>query len=338
MEYALQLATYGKGSVAPNPLVGAVLVHEDQIIGSGYHALFGQAHAEVNCINSVPQGFKNKIKDSTLYVTLEPCNHHGKTPPCVDLILQVGIKKVVIACMDPFEKVNGAGVDRLKSHGVEVVIGVCEEQARFLNRRFFHFIKNRKPYIILKWAETKNGFIGNKSNERLYVTNASINHLVHTWRADEAAILVGNNTVLKDNPYLTVRNIKGINPIRILLDRNLKVSEKFHIFNKDAKTIVFNCHKNLVMENVEWIQLQYENFITEMLEVLYLRGIQSVLVEGGSKLLQSLIDRNLYDEIRCIKSANEGGDLRSPAVDIAWDRMEEHLGFQFFYYYNKINS
>lgn len=338
MEYALQLAAFGRGRVAPNPLVGAVLVYEDRILGKGYHSKFGDAHAEVNCIQSVAAVDEKYIKDATLYVTLEPCNHHGKTPPCTDLILENKIKKVVIACKDPFEKVNGVGIEMLRNHGVEVVIGVREEEAMFQNRRFFHAIKNHRPYIILKWAETADGFMGNYNEERLYVTNGSLNKLVHTWRSEEAAILVGKGTVEKDDPLLTVRNVVGNNPCRIIVDSNLKLTEKYKVFNEDARTFIFNCHKNEVKNNIEWLQVNENNFFTEMLEILYSRGIQSVLVEGGAQILQAFIDQNIYNEIRRIKSPFQGGDLRAPYLSSLFHSSEEHFGFQIQYYYNKIDA
>jgi diaminohydroxyphosphoribosylaminopyrimidine deaminase/5-amino-6-(5-phosphoribosylamino)uracil reductase len=290
----------GAGNVAPNPMVGALLVYENKIIGEGYHQKFGEAHAEVNCINDVDEKNKSLIEKSTMYVSLEPCAHHGKTPPCSDLIIQKKIKKVIIGCQDIYKEVAGKGIEKLRNAGVEVITGVLENECEELNKRFFTFHQEQRPYIILKWAQSANGKIGADSGERILISNDYSNRLVHKWRSEEAAILVGTNTVLKDDPTLTTRFWKGNNPVRIVIDKELKIPSSFKIFNEDAKTIIFNVSKNAVEKNIQFIKLNLQNFLKEMLHSLYENNIQSVLVEGGTKTLQFFIDAGLWDEARII--------------------------------------
>ncbi|HEY5391838.1 MAG TPA: bifunctional diaminohydroxyphosphoribosylaminopyrimidine deaminase/5-amino-6-(5-phosphoribosylamino)uracil reductase RibD [Hanamia sp.] len=300
MHRCLQLAALGAGNVAPNPMVGAVLVYENEIIGEGYHEKFGEAHAEVNCINRVSEKNKSLIKKSTIYVSLEPCSHHGKTPPCTDLILEKEIKKVVIGCQDIYEEVAGKGIAKLRNAGVEVVVGILEKESLELNKRFFIFHQKKRPYIILKWAQSVNGKIGSKGEERILISNDYSNRMVHKWRSEEASILVGTNTILKDNPSLTTRLWKGKTPVRIGIDKKLKLDPKLKIFNHEALTIIYNCLKNDVDKNVRFINLQKDHFLMQMLHSLYENNIQSVLVEGGEKTLQSFIDEGLWDEARII--------------------------------------
>ncbi|HZH70213.1 MAG TPA: bifunctional diaminohydroxyphosphoribosylaminopyrimidine deaminase/5-amino-6-(5-phosphoribosylamino)uracil reductase RibD, partial [Flavobacteriaceae bacterium] len=242
MQRALFLAQKGRFTTSPNPRVGAVIVHKNKIIGEGYHRQFGEAHAEPNAVASVKD--KSLLAESTLYVTLEPCSHHGKTPPCVDLILKHKIPEVFIASKDPFEKVNGSGIEKLREAGVNVKIGLLEKEALELNKRFFTFHQKKRPYIILKWAETADGFIGrlqsDPKKEDSWITSAESKQLVHLWRAEEDGILVGSNTALADRPQLDCREVFGKNPLRILIDENLDVPLSFAIFNKKAPTIVFN--------------------------------------------------------------------------------------------------
>lgn len=299
MSRCLQLAKLGAGKVAPNPMVGAVLVYGNSIIGEGYHKKFGEAHAEVNCLNSVKESNKASIEKSTMYVSLEPCSHYGKTPPCSDLIIQKKIKKVVIGCNDIFEKVNGAGIERLRNAGVEVVTGILEKESKELNKRFFTFHQKKRPYIILKWAQSANGKIGS-ANRRIFISNEYTNRLVHKWRSEEAAILVGRNTVLDDDPSLTTRFWKGNNPVRVIIDPGLKLPSSRKVFNSEAKTIVYNFSRTGTEGNVQFIGLQKENFLQHLLLSLYQNDLQSVLVEGGAKTLQSLIDTGLWDEARVI--------------------------------------
>lgn len=300
MSRCIQLAKLGAGNVAPNPMVGAVLVYENKIIGEGYHKKYGEAHAEVNCINNVDEKNKSFIEKSTMYVSLEPCAHHGKTPPCTDLIIKNKIKKVVIGCQDIYKEVAGKGIEKLRNAGIEVVTGVLENECKELNKRFFTFHQKQRPYIILKWAQTANGKIGSDNDQRILISNDYSNRLVHKWRSEEAAILVGTNTVLKDNPSLTTRLWNGKNPVRIVIDKELKISSSFKIFNDEADTIIFNSIKDFSEKNIQFIKLNKASFLEEMLHSLSENNIQSLLVEGGAKTLQSFIDGGLWDETRII--------------------------------------
>ncbi len=301
MQRCLQLAAMGAGEVAPNPMVGAVLVYKDSIIGEGYHKKFGEAHAEVNCINSVADVDKQFITKSTLYVSLEPCAHYGKTPPCADLIIKNKIAKVVIGCQDSFEAVAGKGIERLKAAGIEVSVGVLEKECVKLNQRFFTFHEKKRPYIILKWAQSKNGKIGSETGDRIFISNEFTNRLVHKWRSEEAAILVGTNTALLDDPALTARLFTGNNPLRLVMDLNLKLPAYLKLLDGSAKTIVFNYGKQAESENLVYYQLSKEDdLLTQITAALYSINIQSVIVEGGAKLLQSFIEADLWDEARVI--------------------------------------
>ena len=303
MYRCFELAQKGAGNVAPNPMVGAVLVYNDVIIGEGYHVRYGEAHAEVNCISSVPADKKALISKSTLYVSLEPCAHYGKTPPCADLIVASNIPKVVIGCTDSFEKVAGRGIEKLKAAGVEVVTGVLETGALQLNKRFFTFYTKKRPYIILKWAQTAGKKITAAANERLLISNAISNRLVHRWRSEEAAILVGTNTALKDDPALTVRLVNGSNPVRLVIDKELRLPGTLQLFNGAVKTMVFNYVKEDEQEEVFYCRMKKkEDVILQILQRLYESKLQSVLVEGGAALLQSFIDAGLWDEARVITS------------------------------------
>ncbi len=301
MARCIALARLGNGWVAPNPMVGAVLVHNDTIIGEGYHAQYGQAHAEVNCINAVAPENIHLISRSTLYVSLEPCAHFGKTPPCADLIIRHRIPKVVVGCRDPFKEVNGKGIERLRAAGIEVITPVLEAACREINKRFFCFHTLERPYIILKWAQTANGFIGNTGNERLFISNAQTNILVHKWRSEEAAVLVGTNTALIDNPSLTNRLWTGRHPLRVVLDRKLRLPMQLQLFDNQLPTLVLNEVKASHSENLSFSLLGHEATMPKKIAAaLYRSNIQSVLVEGGAQLLQSFIDEGCYDEIRVI--------------------------------------
>ncbi len=301
MQRCLQLAAMGAGNVAPNPMVGAVLVYDDRIIGEGYHQKSGEAHAEVNCINSVAEADKTFIAKSTMYVSLEPCAHFGKTPPCADLIIKNKIATVVIGCRDSFEAVAGKGIERLKAAGVGVTVGILENECLELNKRFFVFHENKRPYIILKWAQSNNGKIGPAGADRIFITNEFTNRLVHQWRAEETAILVGTNTALKDNPALTTRLWPGNNPIRLVIDMDLKLLQTLQLFDGTVRTIVFNSHRHDDSGILSYYKIEpVERMLEEMLSALYNLQIQSVLVEGGAALLQSFMDKNLWDEARVI--------------------------------------
>ncbi len=301
MKRCIELAKLGMGNVAPNPMVGALVVHNGKIIGEGFHRQYGEAHAEVNAINSVKN--KELLKESTIYVSLEPCAHHGKTPPCADLIVEKQIPRVVIACVDTFAKVAGKGIEKLQKAGCDVTLGVLEQESIDLNKRFFTFHNKKRPYIILKWAETLDGFIdidyrGNNSIEPYWITNSLSKKLVHKWRTEEDAFMVGTNTAINDNPHLTVREWKGHNPVRIVIDRDLKLSKSLNLFDKKAKTIVFNSKKSVITDNVEFVKIAFNDSLHEILNELYVRSIQSIVVEGGKLLLDSFIQQNLWDEAR----------------------------------------
>ncbi|WP_445738628.1 bifunctional diaminohydroxyphosphoribosylaminopyrimidine deaminase/5-amino-6-(5-phosphoribosylamino)uracil reductase RibD [Mariniflexile sp.] len=285
----LEIAKNGLGNTRPNPMVGSVIVYKNQIIGEGYTSAYGGNHAEVNAVNSVKD--KTLLKGSTLYVTLEPCSHFGKTPPCSDLIIKHQIPNVVIGCIDDNPQVAGKGIDKLKSAGCNVTVGVLENECKAHHKRFFTFHNKKRPYIILKWAETTDGFIAPETkNEQkpVWITNAYSRQLVHKWRAEEQAILVGTHTVLQDNPSLTVRDWTGENPIRIAMDRKAGLSTDYTIFNEEAKTII-------VSEN----DIDFsKNVAQQICDVLFKNNINSVIVEGGAKTLQTFIDENIWDEAR----------------------------------------
>ena len=304
MRRCLELAKLGEGTVAPNPIVGAVLVYKDRIIGEGYHQQYGQPHAEVNCINSVKKEDLHLIEHSIIYVSLEPCAHFGKTPPCADLIIRHKIKKVVVGCRDPFEEVDGKGIEKLKAAGIIVEMSSLEKECIFQNRRFFTFHKKKRPYILLKWSQTADGSIAYKSQEkeqRLLISNSISNRLVHKWRRDEAAIMIGTQTALLDNPTLTNRLWHGKSPLRLVIDKENKIPKNYNIFNKDANTIVFSYHESYSKENIQQIQLSpNEDLINQILDYCYKNSIQSILVEGGKQVLQSFLDKGIWDETRII--------------------------------------
>lgn len=301
MQRCLQLAKLGAGNVAPNPMVGAVLVHDNKIIGEGYHKKYGEAHAEVNCINSVQDALKHLICESTLYVSLEPCSHFGKTPPCTDLVIKNKIPNVVIGCRDSFEAVNGSGIQRLKDAGIHVVTGILENEALELNKRFFTFHREQRPYIILKWAQSNNLKIAGPGHQRMQISNELTNRLVHKWRSEEAAIMVGTNTALHDDPSLTTRLWPGNDPLRIVIDKYLKLPLSLKLFDRSVQTIIMN---TIRMEedgnNIYYKTAENENMVAAILSILKQRNISSLIVEGGAVLLQSFIDAGCWDEARVI--------------------------------------
>ncbi|UMQ41145.1 bifunctional diaminohydroxyphosphoribosylaminopyrimidine deaminase/5-amino-6-(5-phosphoribosylamino)uracil reductase RibD [Chryseobacterium sp. Y16C] len=299
----IELAQKAIGNTYPNPLVGSVIVHNEKIIGEGYHHKAGEPHAEINAINSVKD--KSLIPESTIYVSLEPCAHYGKTPPCALKIKELGFKKVVIGAMDSHDKVNGKGKKIIQDAGIEVVSGILENECIELNKRFFTYHEKKRSYIILKWAESGDGFL-DKDFKPTSISNTLVNQFVHQLRADEHAILVGTQTALNDNPSLTVRNVKGVNPVRVLIDFDLKVPQDFSIYNNQAKTLIFNSIKEESKENIHFIRIEKENFLHDLMSSLYKEQIQSVIIEGGRFTLQQFIDENLWDEAIVIKS----GDLK----------------------------
>lgn len=327
MRRCIELAKKGKGSVAPNPMVGAVLVHNDKIIGEGFHQKYGEAHAEVNCINDALQNARELIPSSTLYVSLEPCAHFGKTPPCADLIIQHQIPKVVIGCRDSFAEVNGKGIERLKAAGIEVVEGVLKDKAIELNKRFFTFHNLKRPYIVLKWAQTADGFMAPTSDERLLISNPITNRLVHKWRTEEAAILVGANTAMADDPLLDNRHWFGAAPLKIIIDPNLTAGESLRMFQGEAKVIIANIIKTAETVKAIYLKVNHSNFLQEMLSQIYENNVGSILVEGGRQTLQSFIDAGLWDEARVITNTSLaiGHGLHSPELTNAQKDNEQNI-------------
>jgi diaminohydroxyphosphoribosylaminopyrimidine deaminase/5-amino-6-(5-phosphoribosylamino)uracil reductase len=297
---ALQLAEIGRGNVSPNPMVGCVIVHNDLIIGEGWHRKYGDWHAEVNAVNSVKN--KSLLSASTVYVTLEPCSHFGKTPPCADLLIKHQVKKVVICNFDPNPLVAGKGIEKLQNADIEVVTGVLEEKGRALNARFFTVIEKKRPYIILKWAETADGFIAGENFEQVKISNALSHKLSHKWRSEEDAIMVGTNTALHDNPKLNVREWTGRNPIRIVVDRNNRLPQNLHLFDGSQETIIASeAVPRGGTTPPQPFPMGWEFFLAPPLGA----GVASVIVEGGAKLLQSFMDAQLFDEIRVFRSKKQ---------------------------------
>ncbi|AZA73064.1 bifunctional diaminohydroxyphosphoribosylaminopyrimidine deaminase/5-amino-6-(5-phosphoribosylamino)uracil reductase RibD [Chryseobacterium indoltheticum] len=297
----IELAQKAIGNTYPNPLVGSVIVHNDKIIGEGYHHKAGENHAEINAVNSVAD--KSLIPESTIYVSLEPCAHFGKTPPCALKIVELGFKKVVIGAMDSHDKVNGKGKKIIQEAGIEVVSGVLEKECIELNKRFFTYHERRRPFIILKWAESGDRFM-DKDFKPTQISNALTKQFVHQLRSNEHSILIGTMTALRDNPSLTTREIVGRNPIRILIDIDLKVPKDFNVYSNEAETLVFNSVKEGDEGNIKFIKTSRENFIANMLKTLHELQIQSIIVEGGSLVLQQFIDAGLWDETIIIKNKN----------------------------------
>lgn len=297
----IELAQKALGKTYPNPLVGSVIVHNGEIIGEGYHHKAGENHAEINAINSVVN--KDLIPESTIYVSLEPCAHYGKTPPCALKIKELGFRKVVIGAMDSHDKVNGKGKKIIQDAGIEAVSGILEKECIELNKRFFTYHEKKRPYIILKWAESGDGFLDKDFNP-YPVSNSLVNQFVHQLRADEHSILVGTQTALNDNPGLTVRNVEGTNPVRILIDFDLKVQKDFKIYNNESKTLVFNSIKEDTEDHIRFIKTGKQNFLPDLMDALYREQIQSVIIEGGRFTLQQFIDAGLWDETIIIKNEN----------------------------------
>lgn len=299
MQRCIDLAFNGLGKVAPNPMVGAVLVNDGKIIGEGYHHEYGKPHAEVNAINDAEGKIGKVPENSILYVNLEPCNHQGKTPPCTELIISKGIKRIVIGCKDPNEKVKGKGIERLQNSGCEVLFGIKENDCRTLNKTFITYNEKHRPYIILKWAQSKDGYIcsGHQSEKRELISNEYSRKLTHKWRSESQAIMVGTNTALYDNPVLASRDWNGQNPIRITLDKELRLPKHLNLFDQSIPTIVFTDKKSSSFKNLEYININFSgNIIVQILKELYNRNIQFLIIEGGSTLLNSFLNENLWDE------------------------------------------
>ncbi len=306
MARCLYLANLGKYNVAPNPMVGAVIVHQNRIIGEGYHQKYGEAHAEPNAIKSVKEKDQHLIPNSTLFVNLEPCSHFGKTPPCAELIVRSKIKRVVIATLDPNPQVAGRGVKILEKAGIEVSVGILEKEALELNKRFFTFQLKKRPFITLKWAQTKDRFIDKKrssyTEKPILISNPITQKLTHKMRAENMAIMVGKNTALLDNPTLTVRNWQGNSPIRLTFDKKDEIPTHFNLKNGEIKTFIFS-EKNIAIPNVNSLKIANTFDLHSILKELYKQQIHSILIEGGSTLLHSFICKNLWDEMN-IETSN----------------------------------
>tara|TARA_B100001121_G_scaffold130305_1_gene114249 strand:+ start:791 stop:1810 length:1020 start_codon:yes stop_codon:yes gene_type:complete len=318
MKRCIELASNSIGYTYPNPLVGAVVVYKNKIIGEGYHAKYGESHAEVKAINNVKD--KRLLKDSILYVNLEPCNHYGKTPPCTEAIINNNIKKVVIGSEDPNNLVNGSGIAKLKSNGCNVSVGIMNKECTELNKRFFTYHNHKRPYIILKWAESKDRFISPiKSNETLgkvnWISGEDAKKLSHKWRSEEHSILVGVQTIIDDNPILTTRFVKGRSPLRFVLDPNLRIPLDSRILSDTVKTIILSKKENKLIPNYTK-EIEFGN-INEIIESLYNMNIQSILVEGGTKTINHFLNNNLWDSIRVFQSNIElGRGIKGPDINL----------------------
>ena len=337
MQRCVDLAYLGQGNVSPNPMVGCVIVKNGLIIGEGYHSEYGGKHAEIKAIESVID--QKEIENSTVYISLEPCVHHGKTPPCVHELINRKIKTAVIGSRDSNPIVGGKGIESLKRVGIEVIENILEEECRRLNKRFFTFHEKRRPYVILKWAQTSDGYldknreIGEKGVN--WISSPESKVLVHKWRSEEQSILVGRNTIMNDNPSLTVREISGKNPTRIVIDSQLQLSKDVNIFSKDAPTLVFNRLKNDKIDGVEWIKIS-ETSTKHILDELFKRNIQSVLVEGGSRTLQYFIIDNVWDEARVIVGDVKFGDgIKAPVMNKVPSRAHQFSNHDTIYYYHR---
>ncbi|CAM4350454.1 diaminohydroxyphosphoribosylaminopyrimidine deaminase [Pedobacter westerhofensis] len=310
MKRCLELAEMGNGSVSPNPMVGCVIVSEGKIIGEGYHQQYGKAHAEVNAVNVVLAAYGDSaaemLRKSTVYVSLEPCAHFGKTPPCADLLIRHQVRKVVIGNRDPFPDVNGKGIEKLEAAGTEVVHGIMDHECRHLNRRFFTRIAEHRPYIILKWARTANGYFAPKNTTQQWISGPLAKKLVHKWRTEEDAVLVGRQTAFADNPRLSVREWTGKDPMRIVLDRKLQLPESINLYDAGAKTVILNELKTDVINNLHFISMEdMQYYLPQKIAYqLYLMDVQSIIIEGGANILNQFISAGLWDEARVFNSKN----------------------------------
>lgn len=313
MQRALELAALGRGQVSPNPMVGCVIVHNGQIIGEGWHQRYGEAHAEVNALNRVED--QSLLTEATVFVTLEPCAHYGRTPPCADLLAKHHVRRVVVGAVDSNPLVGGKGIEKLKKAGIEVESGVLEDSCRALNVRFFAAMEKQRPYIILKWAQTTDGFVARSNYDSKWISNEQSRQMVHQWRADEDAILVGPNTAKYDNPRLNVRGVEGKDPTRILIDRNLSVAHDLNLFDGSQSTLIYNLKRSEKGQMLEFIQLHKKQFLNDLLTDLHQRKIQSLIVEGGSGILKAFIEAGLWDEARIFTSKTEFGEgIAAPKV------------------------
>ena len=319
MRRCIELASKNIGYTYPNPLVGSVVVCDNKIIGEGSHERYGESHAEVNAINSVKD--KRLLKNSTLYVNLEPCNHYGKTPPCTEAIINNNIKKVVIGSQDPNKLVNGSGIEKLRSSGCNVSVGIMDKECDELNKRFFTYHKLKRPFIILKWAESKDGFISpiksfNTLKKVNWISGEDAKKLAHNWRSEEHSILVGVQTIIDDDPALTTRFVKGRSPIRLVLDPNSRIPIDSRILSDTVKTIILSKRENRLIPNYTKA-IEFDN-INLIIESLYKMNIQSIIVEGGTKTINHFLSNNLWDSIRVFKSSKNIKDgIKSPDLDFS---------------------
>lgn len=323
MERCIQLANLGLGTTSPNPMVGALIVKDGEIISEGYHQVFGGDHAEVKAIRNLGDDYL--YTGCTLYVNLEPCSHYGKTPPCCDLIVKRKIPSVVVGMKDPFAQVNGEGIQKLREHGIDVITGLKEQECHYLNRRFITYHSSKRPYIILKWAESADGFIG-KKGKPVSISGSLAKAMVHQWRSEEQGILVGAGTVLSDNPQLNVRCFDGRNPVRIILDRNGRLHglQNLHVFNGQQSTIVITAVQDYLVPNARIIQVSEHNFIYEALHSLHTSGVLSMLVEGGKIVHDEFIQANLWDECRVFKSSLLLGEgIKAPLLPVLSETLSD---------------
>lgn len=344
MQRCLDLAILGTDSVSPNPMVGAVIVYQDKIIGEGFTSPYGGSHAEVNAVNAVLDHYGREegaalLRQSTIYVSLEPCAHFGKTPPCADMLVQYELKRVIVGCLDPFAKVNGLGIEKLRNAGIEVEVGLLEKECQFLNRRFFTRIGKHRPYVILKWAQTSNGFFAPTDSSQQWITNDASKQLVHKWRSEEDAILIGVHTALVDNPGLNTRLWKGRSPKRVLIDKNLSLPKDHTLFqNMDTDLIIFNAHKTDWQGNVKFIELEnFDLYLPQnILYQLYLMDVQSVIIEGGAKTLNHFIKAGLWDEARVFVGNTKWIDgVEAPTLPMEPTEIQQVSTDSLFFYYNK---
>ncbi len=337
MQRALELAVLGLGTVSPNPVVGCVIVHENRIIGEGWHQKYGGPHAEVNAILSVRE--PELLPESTVYVTLEPCSHFGKTPPCADLLIEHQVKRVVICNLDTNPLVSGRGMSKLRDAGVTVETGLLQEEGRKINRRFFTFMEKKRPFILLKWAQTADGFIAREDFSSKWISNTEARRLVHKWRAEQDGVMVGTNTALYDNPRLNVRDWTGDDPIRIVLDRYRRLPKSLYLFDQTQVTLCYNYLEAESREYVQWLKLNDpDQMLEEMLEDMYQRKIQSVMVEGGSQLLRAFLKKDLWDEARVFVSTQRfGKGITAPVIHLPFSEKHEIKGDLLYVYHRGYN-
>ena len=321
MKRCLELAQQAEGYTRPNPMVGAVLVHENRVIGEGYHHNYGASHAEVNCLENVAPADRQFIPESTMYVNLEPCAHYGLTPPCATRLIAEKVKKVVIANVDPFREVDGKGVAIMREMGIEVQTGLMAPEGLWLNRRFFCFQTLKRPYIILKWAQSSDGFIAHPGGKKARISSDESITMSHKWRSREAAIMVGYLTALNDNPQLTARQWPGRQPLRIALDRNLTLPKDYNLFNEDAATWIVNQLRETVSGQVHYVQVPFVNLLPALLTRLHEAHILSLIVEGGTQLLNSFLAAGLWDEARVITSPQLLTDGIAAPVSLEGDKI-----------------